>query len=175
MPSVLWRCWLGGRKGIQPVKNWVVRCWHGYSVWGEVQICIWPSWCHSHSLSLAPVNPDCFYSPGFTFLVPAHLGSPRHSPGDRKMVVVVVVVVVYFSYFHMIELVYCTAMSCEGSVSRCCQFQAAAHSQEVAGEFQDDGCDVVQRFTDRRDCWGLHCQHQVIWDGRYLLQQRQSQ
>jgi len=26
--SVLWRCWLGGRKGIQPVKNWVVGCWH---------------------------------------------------------------------------------------------------------------------------------------------------
>ena len=30
VPSVLWRCWLGGRKGIQPVKNWVVRCWRGY-------------------------------------------------------------------------------------------------------------------------------------------------
>ena len=29
------------------------------SVWGEVHICIWPSWCHCHSLSLAPVNPDC--------------------------------------------------------------------------------------------------------------------
>jgi len=29
-PSVLWRCWLGGRKGIRPVKNWVVRCWRGY-------------------------------------------------------------------------------------------------------------------------------------------------
>ena len=27
--SVLWRCWLGGRKGIRPVKNWVVGCWHG--------------------------------------------------------------------------------------------------------------------------------------------------
>ena len=26
----LWRGWLGGRKGIQPVKNWVVGCWHGY-------------------------------------------------------------------------------------------------------------------------------------------------
>ena len=25
-PSVLWRCWLGGGKGIRPVKNWVVRC-----------------------------------------------------------------------------------------------------------------------------------------------------
>jgi len=30
MPSVLWRCWLGNRKGIWPVKNWVVGCWHGY-------------------------------------------------------------------------------------------------------------------------------------------------
>jgi len=25
------------------------------SVWGEMQICIWPSWCHCHSLSLTPV------------------------------------------------------------------------------------------------------------------------
>jgi len=30
VPSVLWCCWLGGRKGIRPVKNWVVGCWHGY-------------------------------------------------------------------------------------------------------------------------------------------------
>ena len=28
--SVLWRCWLGGKKGIRPVKNWVVGCWRGY-------------------------------------------------------------------------------------------------------------------------------------------------
>ena len=55
LPSVLWRCWLGGRKGIRPVKNWVVGCWHG-CVWSEVQICIWPSWCHCHSLSLASVK-----------------------------------------------------------------------------------------------------------------------
>ena len=27
---MLWHCWLGGRKGIRPVKNWVVGCWHGY-------------------------------------------------------------------------------------------------------------------------------------------------
>ena len=26
------------------------------SVWSEVQICIWPSWCHCHSLSLALVK-----------------------------------------------------------------------------------------------------------------------
>jgi len=30
LPSVLWRCWWGGMKGIRPVKNWVVGCWHGY-------------------------------------------------------------------------------------------------------------------------------------------------
>jgi len=29
-PSVLWCCWLGSRKGIRPVKNWVVGCWRGY-------------------------------------------------------------------------------------------------------------------------------------------------
>ena len=26
------------------------------SVWSQVQTCIWPSWCHCHSLSLAPVK-----------------------------------------------------------------------------------------------------------------------
>ena len=30
VPSVLCRCWLGGRKGIRPVKNRVVWYWHGY-------------------------------------------------------------------------------------------------------------------------------------------------
>ena len=30
LPSVLWCCCLGGRKGIRPVKNWVLECWHGY-------------------------------------------------------------------------------------------------------------------------------------------------
>ena len=55
LPSVLWRCWLGGRKGIWPVKTeWWVLVW--LSVWGGVQTCIWPSWCHCHSLSLASVK-----------------------------------------------------------------------------------------------------------------------
>jgi len=47
-----------------------------------------PSWCHCHSLSLAPVNPHWFYLPGFTFLVSAHPGSPRQNPKSRKTVVV---------------------------------------------------------------------------------------
>ena len=56
LPSVPLRCWLGGRKGIRPVKNLSggVLAWS--SVWSEVQTCIWPSWCHCHSLSLASVK-----------------------------------------------------------------------------------------------------------------------
>ena len=54
LPSVLWHCWLSDRKGIRPVKNWVV----GY----------WP----------LPLTVSCFseIQIGFTFLVPSHLGSP---------------------------------------------------------------------------------------------------
>ena len=56
LPSVLWRCWLGGRKGIRPVKKLSGGVLAWLSVWSEVQTCIWPSWCHCHSLSLASVK-----------------------------------------------------------------------------------------------------------------------
>ena len=52
---MLWRCWLGSRKGIWPVKKWAVGCWCGY-LSSVVQACIWPSWCHCHSLSLVSVK-----------------------------------------------------------------------------------------------------------------------
>ena len=54
--AVLWCCWLGGRKGIRPVKNWSGGLLAWLSVWSEVQTCIWPSWYHYHSLSLASVK-----------------------------------------------------------------------------------------------------------------------
>ena len=54
--SVLWHCWLGGRKGISPVKKLSGEVLAWLSVWSEVQICIWPSWCHCHSLTLASVK-----------------------------------------------------------------------------------------------------------------------
>jgi len=76
----LWHCWLSSRKGIWPVKNWVVGCWHGCVSGSRCRFCIWPSWWHCHLLSLAPVNPDFFYLPGFTFLVPVHPGSPGQNP-----------------------------------------------------------------------------------------------
>ena len=57
LPSVLWRCWFGGRKEGHPACKKLsggVLVW--LSVWSEVQTCIWPSWCHCHSLSLASVK-----------------------------------------------------------------------------------------------------------------------
>ena len=56
LPSVLWRCWLGRRKGIWPVKKLSGGMLAWLSVWSEVQTCIWPSWCHCHSLSVASVK-----------------------------------------------------------------------------------------------------------------------
>ena len=56
VPSVLWRCWLGGRKGIRPVKKLSGGVLAWLSVWSEVHTCIRPSWCHCHSLSLASVK-----------------------------------------------------------------------------------------------------------------------
>ena len=81
LSSVLWLCWLGGRKGIRPVKKLSDRVLAWLSVWSEVQICTSPSWCHCHSLSLAPVNPDWFYQNGSAFLVPAY----RVCPGKRPL------------------------------------------------------------------------------------------
>ena len=56
VPSVLWHCWLGGRKGIRPVKKLSGGVLAWLSAWSEVQTCMWPSWCHCHSLSLASVK-----------------------------------------------------------------------------------------------------------------------
>jgi len=50
----------------------------------QLRICIWPSKCHCHSLSVAPVNPDLFYLPGFIFLVPAHPGGPGQGPEEPQ-------------------------------------------------------------------------------------------
>ena len=47
---------VGRQEGHPACKNLSggVPAW--LSVWSEVQICIWPSWCHCHSLSLASVK-----------------------------------------------------------------------------------------------------------------------
>jgi len=51
------------------------------SVWSEVQTCIWPSGCYCHSLSLSFSKIEI----GFTFLVPAHLGSPGNNNNNDRL------------------------------------------------------------------------------------------
>jgi len=85
LPSVLWHCWLGSRKGIRPVKNsGGVLAW--LSVWNEVQTCIWPSWCHCHSVSRFSK-----IQIGFTFLVTADLVSPGKEAVKRVCVLCLVI------------------------------------------------------------------------------------
>ena len=88
VPSVLWRCWLGGRKGIRSVK---------YGWWGAgVVVCL----ARGADLHMAqpmplPLTVSCFskIQIGFTFLVPAHPGSPGQRAVKRLCVCVCVCVV----------------------------------------------------------------------------------
>jgi len=58
------------RKGIRSVKKLSggVLAWWLF-VWSDVQICIWPSWCHCHSLSHASLKSRLVLPFCFTFLL----------------------------------------------------------------------------------------------------------
>ena len=73
MPSVLWCCWLGGRKGNWPVKNWVVGCWHGYLSGARCRPAYGPADAIATHCLLLQI--------GFIFLVPSH----PVSPGQRAV------------------------------------------------------------------------------------------
>ena len=55
-----------GHPACKKLRGWVL-VW--LSVWSAVQTCIWPSWCHCHSLSLASVKSR--------LVLPSGTGSPR--------------------------------------------------------------------------------------------------
>ena len=74
LPLVLWCCWLGGRKGVWPVKlsgGLLVLL----SVWSEVQTYMWSSCCHCHTVTVSRFSEIQIC---FIFLVLAHLGSHHH-------------------------------------------------------------------------------------------------
>ena len=49
LPSVLWHCRLGSRKGIRCVKNWVVGCWRGYLSGARCRLaCVRAQWHCMH-------------------------------------------------------------------------------------------------------------------------------
>ena len=81
MPSVLWRCWLGGRKGIRPVKT---------ERWGVGVVISLEQGADLHMAQLMPLplTVSCFskIQIDFGFLVPAHPGSPRQRAVKRVCV-----------------------------------------------------------------------------------------
>ena len=82
VPSVLWHCLLGDRKGIRPVKK---TEW-----WGACVVICLERCADWHMAQLMPLPPtvSCFskIQIGFTFLVPAHLGSPGQRAVKRVCV-----------------------------------------------------------------------------------------
>jgi len=76
------------------------------SVWGKVQTCMWPSWCHCHSLSLASVKSRLV----FTFLVPAHPGSPGKRAVKRVCVCIVTILLFTVIILHA-KLLYYTVLT----------------------------------------------------------------
>ena len=68
LPSVLWHCWLGGRKGIRPVKKLSGGCWRGYLSGTRCRL--------AHGPAEATVSCFSKVQTGFTFLVLAQRGSP---------------------------------------------------------------------------------------------------
>jgi len=83
VPLVLWYCWLGGRKGIQPVKNREVGCWCGCLSEARCRLAYGPADATATHCLLLQYNPGWFY-----FLVPAHLGSPGKRAVKRVCVCV---------------------------------------------------------------------------------------
>jgi len=94
-PSVLWRCWLGGRKGIRPVKTE----WWGAGVVMSAARCrlVYGPADATHCLLLQIA---------FTFLVPAYSGSPRQRVVKWVCVcdtVVMINIIFTCAYFHPVD------------------------------------------------------------------------
>ena len=78
--SVLWHCWLGNRKGIPPVKSWVMVCWSQHFYWSFAHIIAPVGATISITLSSNKIqNGD--------ILVPANAGPPRKLPLKWRVIV----------------------------------------------------------------------------------------
>jgi len=99
-PSVLWRCWLDGRKDIWPVKKLSGGVWAWLSVWSKVQmICMWSKWCHCHPII------SCFVKTQNGYLFRS--GLPMLSWKKRLLNGCSVAVVVLLSIFYQFLIDFC--------------------------------------------------------------------
>ena len=161
---MLWRCWLGGRKGIRPVKNIKsggVLVW--LSVWSEVQTCI--------MAQLMPLPPtvSCFskIQIGFTFLVLGHLGSPGQTPLNACVCVCVCI----NDSHHLLLL-------CKTLHNVCvCKSQDSTEQDSVTSSIPDDNISAFDKVLLNVRCcfWCVSstdyiASHVCLWfDGRTLL------
>jgi len=79
---MLWHSWFGQKEGHPASKNWVVGCWRGYLPGARCRLAYGPA-------DATPLTVSCFskIQIGFTFLVPAHPGSPRQRAIKRVCVI----------------------------------------------------------------------------------------
>ena len=143
LPSVLWRCWLGGRKGIRPVKNWAVGCWC-------VVVCLEQrAGLHMAQLMSLLLTVSCFskIQIGFTFLVPAHLGSLRKRAVKRARVRACVCV--YMMYFHILHI---STHLVDFSVHHVARYllvvSLCGHSRSLCVSVMYVPCSVIVRFIN---------------------------
>jgi len=86
------------------------------SVWSEVQTCIWPSWCHLHSLSLASVKSRLV----LPFLYRLTVVVPEKGPLNG-CVCVMLYWAVSFSLYGFMSVFVCVRFSCWASdCPQCC-------------------------------------------------------
>ena len=114
------------------------------SVWSEVQTCIWPSWCHCHSLSLASVKSRLVCH---TFLVLAYLGRPGQRAVKRVCITVGLVMLQYPLF---------PAYS-RSSILR----SHHEETRELPGE-RDNARNNARRTQARKTTHGLDGQHQDV-------------
>ena len=139
--SLLWRYWLGGRKGIRPVKTeW----------WGAgVIICLERGAdLHMAQLMSLSLTVSCFskIQIGFSFLVPAYLSSPGKWPINGCVCVCVCVCVCYEE---------------SGAQTQPCPFQGAYHfiyTNNSGGECRNPASYVTSCASASHLLWRFkHC------------------
>ena len=106
--SVLWRCWLCGRKGIRPVKNWVVGCWRGYLSGERCKLAYGPADATATHCLFSKIHIGC------TFLVPAHPGSPGQTAVKRVCCCCYVLHLMDYSWL----LLFCWPVKCSCNSSK---------------------------------------------------------
>ena len=146
--SVLWWCWLGGRKGIRPVKNWVVGCWCGYLSGARCRLAYMIAQLMPLTLLLQQ-NQDWFY-----------LSAKPGSPGQWavKWVVCVCVCVPTWIFVFSVDSGYHTALSFSVS-SQCIILFTVAKAEVIWFDtlFSDQSLALLHV---------LHINYVSVWDFR---------